>query len=387
MLAAIIMTLVYSVTGEPAAAEQFRVASYNVSLYRQQSGQLVEDLQAGSSQARDVARVIQRVRPDILLLNEFDFDEQGEAARIFRASYLAISQGANLKPLKYPHHFFAAVNTGLPSGIDLNQNGQLDEPADAFGFGRHPGQYGMLVLSRFPIDRDQARTFQKFLWQEMPGHQIPRDYYSPATSARLRLSSKSHWDLPIRIGKQTLHLLASHPTPPVFDGSEDRNGRRNHDEIRFWADYVAADTGRSGYQYDDRGQRGGIAAHSHFVIVGDLNADPNDGDSRSGAIQQLLTHPRINSRLVPASQGGLAAAKKQGQANQTHHGAAEYDTADFSDQVSGNLRVDYVLPSNELEIKSAGVYWPREQQEGADAIQASDHRLVWIDLKMPGQKK
>ena len=123
------------------------------------------------------------------------------------------------------------------------------------------------------------------------------------------------------------------------------------------------------------------------MIVGDLNADPNDGDSRSGAIQQLLTHPRINSRLVPASQGGLAAAKKQGQANQTHHGAAEYDTADFSDQVSGNLRVDYVLPSNELEIKSAGVYWPREQQEGADAIQASDHRLVWIDLKMPGQKK
>ena len=77
MLAGIIITLAYSVTGEPAAAEQFRVASYNVSLYRQQSGQLVEDLQAGSSQARDIARVIQRVRPDILLLNEFDFDEQG----------------------------------------------------------------------------------------------------------------------------------------------------------------------------------------------------------------------------------------------------------------------------------------------------------------------
>jgi len=387
MLAGIIMTLICSVTGESAAATQFRVASYNVSLYRQQSGQLVEDLKAGSPQARDLAQVIQRVRPDILLLNEFDFDEQGEAARIFQESYLAVSQGANLEPLKYPHHFFAAVNTGLSSGIDLNQNGRLNDPADAFGFGRYPGQYGMLVLSRFPIDREQARTFQKFLWQDMPAHQIPRDYYSAATSARLRLSSKSHWDLPIRIGEQTLHLLASHPTPPVFDGAEDRNGRRNHDEIRFWADYIAADAQQSGYQYDDRGRRGGLADRSHFVIVGDLNADPNDGDSRTGAVQQLLAHPRINTEHVPASQGGLTAAKLQGQANQTHRGAAEHDTADFSDQISGNLRVDYVLPSNELEIKSAGVFWPRENEEGADAIQASDHRLVWIDLKIPGQKK
>ena len=53
-----------------------------------------------------------------------------------------------------------------------------------------------------------------------------------------RLSSKSHWDVPIRIGRETVHFLVSHPTPPVFDGPEDRNGTRNHDEIRFWADYV-----------------------------------------------------------------------------------------------------------------------------------------------------
>ena len=29
-----------------------------------------------------------------------------------------------------------------------------------------------------------------------------------------------------------------HPTPPVFDGPDDHNGTRNHDEIRFWSDYI-----------------------------------------------------------------------------------------------------------------------------------------------------
>ena len=56
--------------------------------------------------------------------------------------------------------------------------------------------------------------------------------------AVLRLSCKIHWDVPVQIGSETVHFLVSHPTPPAFDGPEDRNGRRNHDEIRFWADYI-----------------------------------------------------------------------------------------------------------------------------------------------------
>ncbi len=105
----------------------------------------------------------------------------------------------------------------------------------------------MVVLSRYPIDTRRARTFQDFLWKDMPGALLPddpataapADWYSPDELADVRLSSKSHWDLPIRIGRRTVHFLVSHPTPPTFDGPEDRNGTRNHDEIRFWADYVA----------------------------------------------------------------------------------------------------------------------------------------------------
>src|SRR2546430_1237691 len=75
-------------------------------------------------------------------------------------------------------------------------------------------------------------------------------FYSDEELEALRLSSKSHWDVPVRTGRgETVHLLAAHPTPPGFDGPEQRNVLRNHDEIRFWADYV--DPRAGGYIYDD----------------------------------------------------------------------------------------------------------------------------------------
>jgi hypothetical protein len=61
--------------------------------------------------------------------------------------------------------------------------------------------------------------------------QAPRPTRDPRPATRdpeelevFRLSSKSHWDVPIVIGRKTVHFLVSHPTPPVFDGPEDRNG-------------------------------------------------------------------------------------------------------------------------------------------------------------------
>ena len=71
---------------------------------------------------------------------------------------------------------------------------------------------------------------------------------------------------------------------PVFDSAEDKNGTRNHDEIRFWSDYVSPST--AGYIVDDAGQRGGLRKNEFFVIAGDLNADPVDGDSTNEAINQ-----------------------------------------------------------------------------------------------------
>jgi hypothetical protein len=183
-------------------------------------------------------------------------------------------------------------------------------------------------------------------------------------------------------------VLASHPTPPVFDGVEDRNGRRNHDEIRFWIDYVAGED----YMYDDKGRFGGLHEDASFVIMGDLNADPNDGDSTGDPTLKLLASPLVNSDITPVSVGGAEAAIRQGGANETHLGGADFDTADFADGSPGNLRADYVLPSGNLEILGAGVFWPASSDPlfrlvGDHPFPSSDHRLIWVDLKRERKHK
>lgn len=378
---------------ELVTASTLRIATYNVSMYRETAGGLGRDLaSATDEQIRGIAAVLQQVRPDIVLLNEFDFDPNSPP--LLLKNYLGRSQSGGA-PLEYPHHFIAPSNTGVPSGVDLDRNGRIEGGNDALGFGRFPGQYGMLVLSRWPIDTPASRTFRNFLWRDMPNNLIPPQWYSSEALDVLPLSSKSHWDVVIRlpdtpgVAQRTLHLLASHPTPPGFDGPEDRNGRRNHDEIRLWADFISGEP-KATYLIDDQGRRGGLAGDAPFVIAGDLNADPLDGGSVPGAIAQLLDHPRVHrgvarGTLTPRSKGGVAAAQRQGGPNLTQRGDPAFDTGDFDDRAGsvGNLRVDYVLPSADLTVCASGVVWP---EQDTYPVTSSDHRLVWIDVALPGQR-
>lgn len=379
-----------------ARPEPVRFATFNASLNRNFEGQLVSDLSTTSNaQARTVAEIIQRTRPDVLLINEFDFVEGGHAAELFQDNYLSVGQ-MGAEPIDYPYYYVAPSNTGIPSGFDLNNNGVVGGPDDAFGFGFFPGQFGMVVFSRYPIDADAVRTFQMFLWKDMPGALLPddpstpepADWYSQEELEAFRLSSKSHWDVPIQVGAREVHFLVSHPTPPVFDGPEDRNGTRNHDEIRLWADYVTPGP-TSDYIYDDDGVHGGLKPGSAFVIAGDQNSDPLDGDSIPGAIQQLTEHPLVNTEVTPDSEGAVEASALQGGANLTHRSDPRFDTADFSDTAPGNLRADYVLPRVNLRIQDAGVFWPRQDDPlfrltGTFPFPSSDHRLVWADVNIPG---
>lgn len=371
-----------------------RFATFNASLNRGAQGELISDLSTpDNTQARNVAETIQRTAPDVVLVNEFDYDAGQRAAHLFRSNYLQRSQ-RGAKAADYPYMYTAPVNTGVPSGMDLNNDGTIGGPDDAYGFGAFPGQYGMVVYSKYPIDTQRVRTFQKFLWKDMPGALLPddpatpapNDWYSPAELEKFRLSSKSHWDLPIKLGGRTVHLLASHPTPPTFDGPEDRNGKRNHDEIRLWADYVSGPK-RSGYLYDDRGRRGGLPLGSSFVIVGDQNSDPHDGDSVPGSIGQLLNNVWVNTSRTPTSAGAVEQARLQGGVNATHRTPSKYDTADFSEP-PGNIRADYVLPSITLPILDARVFWPTTDDPlfrltGTYPFPTSDHRLVHVDVFAP----
>ncbi|MCF2859793.1 endonuclease/exonuclease/phosphatase family protein [Pseudoalteromonas sp. SMS1] len=361
--------------------QTLRVATFNVSMeatnYHNQTNidvsgnALTNALKSGKvKQINNIAEIIQRTRPDIILLNEFDYiEDTGLGIALFQKAYLEVAQNG-FEPIEYPYVYLAPVNTGVKTPLS-GKHSRLTH----YGFGKYPGQYGMVLLSKFPIEANKVRTFQHFLWKDMPNHLMPKDssgqsWFSNDEQSIMRLSSKSHWDIPLRVCNTQINILASHPTPPVFDGPEDRNGRRNHDEIRMWKDYIS-ESGNS-YLYDDEGQYGGINNPS-FVILGDLNASAVDGDAHPNAINQLLQHTRVNHYPAPTSLGGTL-NKPENENGPTH-------TAHWG------MRADYVLPSANLTVVNSGVFWPKVDSDGAELVAdrsaSSDHRLVWVDIKLP----
>ena len=382
-----------NVHGDPSAytaGSSMRVATYNTSLYSDEAGGLVRELEGDSAHARKIAAVLQRVRPDLVLLNEFDYDEAHRAADLFQRRYLEVAQAGGGEALRYSYRYLAPVNTGVPSGLDLDGSGAVGNEGrprgnDAWGYGLHPGQYGMLVLSKYPIDAAQVRTFQLLRWNAMPGALRPVDpssrgfFHSDATWEQLRLSSKSHWDVPVETPSGVVHFLVSHPTPPVFDGPEDRNGKRNHDEIRLWSEYLSP--GDKHWLCDDQGRCGGLAADKRFVIAGDLNNDPVDGDGLHEAIVELLENPRVLRQATPRSAGGAETARAHAVQGLAHRGAPEHVTGDFGPK-AGAMRLDYVLPSTGFQLTGNGVFWPASGDPAAAIADGSDHHLVWVDLAL-----
>jgi hypothetical protein len=376
----------------PAYAAPLKVATFNVSMealnyvpYKRgelpnvSSGTLKNALETNHQQIRNIAEIIQRVNPDIILLNEFDNQDntphnKSRTLKLFIDRYLMVSQKGQ-KPIQFPYFYQGSINTGVNSGFDLDGNGKKGVlPGDGYGYGHFAGHFGMALLSKYPIKSEQIRTFQYFKWKDMPNALQPIDpttkkpWFSDEAWQNLRLSSKSHWDIPVVIKNKTLHILASHPTPPVFDGPEDRNGKRNHDEIRFWNDYISPQ--KSAYIYDDKGNKGGLGTHNRFVILGDLNASNTDGDAVKDGISSLIDNPLIQDPL-PSSLGGKENAPKNEHA--LHHTAF------------WRMRADYVLPSAiGLKIQDSGVFWPTKSGKLyrliKDRSASSDHRLVWIEL-------
>lgn len=346
-----------------------------------------------SPRLRQLAEIIQRMRPNVLLLNEITYDlpgapgvpdgaDPGQNAKLFVENFLAVAQAGDLEPMSF-NVFMGPTNTGMPSGFDLDDNGRTitsypdpprsgragrDYGTDCWGYGTFPGQYGMALLvdERFEIVEADIRTFRLMPWRYMPGALIPpsimeedENFYDDEELELVRLSSKAHWDIPVRLPNgAVIHMLASHPTPPAFDGPEERNKRRNHDEIRFWADYLD----HAAYIVDDKSNAEPLPFDASFIIIGDLNADPNGGSSYGDPIGTILfTAPGVNPDVTPTSD-------------------TEIDGLDNQDTSRFGLRVDYVIPSKDLEVLGSGIW--RANPSGAGVF-PSDHFPVWVDLRAP----
>lgn len=339
-------------------AQTLRIATYHTELERDGPGLLLRDVLKGEdAQLIALRQVIAATNPDILVLQGVDYDHGLVTLDALR-DWLALDGPS------YPHIFARAPNSGLDSGVDLDGDGRLGEARDAQGYGVFFGQGGMAILSRYPIDGAAAQEFTSLLWKDMPGALLPlmdgQPFPSPEAQAVQRLSSVAHWVVPVLVGDAPLQLLTFHATPPVFDGPEDRNGRRNHDELMFWQAYL---NGIFGPAPEDR-----------FVIAGVGNLDPVDGEGLKPAITTLLNDPRLRDPAPMRPDGPLSDTEDQ-------TGDPRLDTAAWPGPVPGHLRASYVLPSADLRVEGAGVYWPAPGDPMAPVAEAaSRHRMVWVDV-------
>lgn len=364
------LALLALLAAAPAGAETLRLATYNAGLSRDGPGLLLQELaDEPGPRARAAIAAIRAARPDILVLQQFDHDLRGYALAAF-AARLAEGEGG----VDYPHRFAPPVNAGVPSGLDLDGDGSTLGWDDNHGWGKYPGHGGVAILSRLPLDAAAARSFRTLPWDALPEARLPvREDGAPFLPSGVRLSSRSHWDVPVLLPDGSrLHLLTAHPTPPLFDGPEGRNRLRNAEEIRFWTLYL------DGVAFADDAGLTAAAPEAPVVVLGDFNLDPFDGAGEHEAIRALLAHPRLQDP-EPASAAAAAAASAQAGANATHRGPAALDTADWRDDPGpGNLRVDYVLPDARLDVLAAGVDWT-DRAEGGEA---PAHNLVWVDVEI-----
>jgi hypothetical protein len=305
-----------------ATADGVRVALWQAGLSRAGPGLLLRDAKRDDPQVVAVQTMLNAAGADVLVLLEVDWD-----ARL--AGLAAVNAGL-VRP--YPHLFALAPNAGLATGLDMDGDGRTGGPRDAQGYGRFAGHGGMAVLSRYPTGA--AQDFSTLLWRDLPEAALPLQEGAPFPSAAAqavqRLASVGQWAVPVDTPAGRLHLLISHPTPPIFDGPEDRNGLRNHDEIRFWSLFL----------------EGGIGTPDGApVLLTEAGLDPGRDQHRPQALRALLADARLQDPLP-----GTTTTEWNG---------------------VGPVRSSFILPAATLQVTGAGVI------PGGDA---SRHALVWVDL-------
>ncbi|MDB2408051.1 endonuclease/exonuclease/phosphatase family protein [Jannaschia sp.] len=221
---------------------------------------MLRDLERLEEQAQATLDVILHAQADIVLLLNVDWDHGGRGAQALRD---ALSKAG----LDYPHIVAVRPTTGRPSGFDLDGNGALGEARDALGYGRFTGDGGMVLLSRVPLGVVDDRS--DLLWSMRSI--APAEVLPEGADTIVPLASVAQWIVPLRVGAADLTLITMNANTPVFDGPEDRNGRRNADELGYIAEL--ADT------------------LPNPIVLGRANLDPLDGAGLRGAITALLTHP------------------------------------------------------------------------------------------------
>lgn len=372
-------TLTQEGTTAPKSDGDLRVATLHAGLTAEggsgeSAEQLVSALRTGNHvQARVIARTVQMNEPDVLVLTGVTYDDAEMVAEYLRSLYFSSGQDG-LAGMDYPHVFTAGTNSGQESGADLDGDGIIGGPGDAIGYGEYPGEYGMIVFSKHPIVDEEVRTFQNFLWRDLPNRSMPFED-SDLEASILRLQESSFWDVPVEVPGQPdhVHVLA---TSVAAQQPNETETARAEDIRTVISDYVA---GSAWYLTDDAGRSGGLAPEDEAIVAG---APVATGAEPSEALETLLGSDHLQDPQpeavteVPVSQRSDSA--EQSDPTATRHVPGDRDR-----------RTSLVLPGPGLEVSSSGVFWPAEGEAGYALVDPSSthslqDRLVWVDLTTGG---
>lgn len=339
-----------------------------------------------STQVKAATEVIARFRSDILCLNEIQYDLAGvpdaglpgdpgqplpEAFAIDgdpagNANRLA-SRIAEVAPdLAYDHTALFLGNSGVAFAGDTD-----DELFQMRGFGEFPGRFNTAVLSRLPIRFDQIRVISDFPWRALPGNRIAEMEAALGITVPddFPLFEKGLHIVPVELEDgDLLHLVLLHP---VSSGFNDLNPFRNADELAALAMFLSGELPDVEPLPED----------ALFVVIGDLNSDPEDGES-PGSVEPVFGHERVVAHF-PVGDGGEAGTNPEH--NTFLSGCGREGQPIVTNPKSKlQLQLDYLLPSVTLgKPLASGVFWPHHKKAADDyalACRASDHRYVFIDV-------
>jgi hypothetical protein len=167
---------------------QVRFATYNTSLNRNKAGGLLAELQSGvSAQAANVSAILQTLRAEILVLNEFDYEPYDAAVQAFQDSFLSVPQAPELDPLRQakPHW---SVNTNVGEGGILCSHTAANCSASAAELQCLCTALSMLV-SLAPAAQPAVQPNMPQLPTDVHGHQQSQEACTSSSACR-----------PLRIG-------------------------------------------------------------------------------------------------------------------------------------------------------------------------------------------
>jgi hypothetical protein len=337
-------------------------------------------------QASAAAEVIARFKPDIISINELQFDIQGLPTASMPGAPSGTTYGNfngngddNTKRLAdriaaidpeatYSNTLLTIGNSGFYwEGDDLGLDWYILR-----GWGEWRGRHNTGILSRYPILYDQVRVITDVAWDSLPENNIAlmKSETGIDVPPGFPVFEKSLNVVPVQVGEQVIYVVLLHPVAPAFDPI---NVYRNSDELRALAMFL--DGTLPGVEPLPEGAK--------FFVVGDLNADPDEGDSLPGAIQRIIEHPL----LAVSYPAGAGTKGQNGEYNSYLSGCGHDDGTMVGDPADRwQMQLDYVLPSATIGLaKSSILFWPDHVSERDDfdlSCRASDHKFLMVEVEL-----